>query len=37
MCEHLRVKGGYTTDRDRLKDYSLLGIDVYVYFIFVSI
>jgi hypothetical protein len=31
------VQEGYTTDSERVKDYFLLGIDVYVYIIFASI
>jgi hypothetical protein len=29
MCEHMRVQERYTTER--VRDYSLLGIDVYVF------
>ena len=34
MCEHMRVQGRYTTNPERVKAYSLLGKDVYVYIIF---
>ena len=30
MCEHLRVQGRYTIDLERVRDYSLLGIDLHV-------
>jgi hypothetical protein len=30
MCEHMRVQERYTTDPKCIRDYSLLGIDVYV-------
>jgi hypothetical protein len=30
MCEHMLVQRRYTTDPKRVRDYSLLGIDVYV-------
>ena len=30
MCEHLRVKGRYTSDPERVRDYSLLGIYLHV-------
>ena len=34
MCEHLRVQGRYTTDPERVRDYSLLGIDLHVLYYF---
>jgi hypothetical protein len=37
MCEHMRVQGRYITDLERVRDYSLLEIDAYVYIIFASI
>jgi hypothetical protein len=30
MCEHIRVQGRYTIDPERVRDYSLLGMEVYV-------
>jgi len=34
MFEHMRVQGRYTTDLERVKGYSLLEIDAYMYIIF---
>ena len=33
-AEHMRVQGRYTTDLERVKGYSLLEIDAYMYIIF---
>ena len=30
LWEHLRVQGRYTTDSERVRNYSLLGIDLHV-------
>ena len=34
MCEHMRQQGRYTTDPERVRGYSLLGLCAYVYTIF---
>ena len=36
-CEHFRVQGRYTTDLERVRDYSLLGINVHMLHCFVYI
>ena len=33
MCEHMRVQGRYTADPERVRGYSLLEIDAYVYIV----
>ena len=37
MCEHMKILGRYTTDLYRVRIYFLLGIDVYVPFVFACI
>jgi hypothetical protein len=37
MCEHLRVQGRYTPDPERVRRYSLLGKDAYVYIDFFTV
>jgi hypothetical protein len=32
MCKHTRVQERYTTDPECVRDYFLLGIDVYLYY-----